>query len=362
MIKGKNIIIVSNEAWGDIWYSKHHYAYELNKTNQVLFIDPPRKWSFWNLFKHRISKRNIYSNLTVISYTNFLPRFFLKWNNKIVSKRIRKWNDKNGFKTDLFWTFDPYRLYDPKILGADKAIFHAVDKYLFIHPAEELLYNNVDAFVFVAEEFVNDYLKYEKPNLVVPHGIAEEKSLDETNHSPLIPYENYFLYMGMIDGRLDYPWMVKLVEKFDQEIFVFLGDIKKVEHPDFQRLFIEKKYPNVIHLPAVHALKLKFYLEKAKACLAPMWDGWDGNMISHHKVLQYLSHGKPVFSPVFSAYQSFSELLYMEKNAERLLHEIDVFLKEGESEFLSERRIQFTKNLSYQTHVNNILNFIYTVK
>ena len=93
-----------------------------------------------------------------------------------------------------------------------------------------------------------------------------------------------------------------------------------------------------------------------------MWDGWDGNMISHHKVLQYLSHGKPVFSPVFSAYQSFSELLYMEKNAERLLHEIDVFLKEGESEFLSERRIQFTKNLSYQTHVNNILNFIYTVK
>ena len=60
MIKGKNIIIVSNEPWGDIWYSKHHYAYELNKTNQVLFIDPPRKWSFWNLFMQGISKRDIY--------------------------------------------------------------------------------------------------------------------------------------------------------------------------------------------------------------------------------------------------------------------------------------------------------------
>ena len=362
MVNKKNIIVVSNEAWGNIWYSKHHYAYELNKTNEVIFINPPSKWSFGNLFKSSISERKVYSNLTVISYQNFLPRFFLQWNNRIVSKRIRKFMKKNEFKTDLFWTFDPYRLYDPKLLGSDKSIFHVVDQYLFIHPAEIPLHNNIDAFVFVAKDLVGEYLKYKKPFIVIPHGIPNVVNNDEIDQLPEIPYEDYFLYIGMIDERLDYSFIIKMVEKFDKEIFIFLGDFRNVEHPDFQKIFIEKKHQNVIHIPAVPALKLNFYLKKAKICLAPMWDGWAGNMISHHKVLQYLSHGKPVFCPLFSAYQRFSDLLYMENNHELLLRKIEIFLNDGESELLSERRKQYTEKLTYQSHVNDILNFIYPPK
>lgn len=39
-LKGKRIVTASNEGWGDVWFSKHNYAYELSKHNEVLFVDP----------------------------------------------------------------------------------------------------------------------------------------------------------------------------------------------------------------------------------------------------------------------------------------------------------------------------------
>lgn len=32
------------EPWGDMWYSKHHYAAELSKCRIEYFISPPDKW------------------------------------------------------------------------------------------------------------------------------------------------------------------------------------------------------------------------------------------------------------------------------------------------------------------------------
>lgn len=351
-----NIVIVSNEAWGDIWFSKHHYAHELSKSNQVWFIDPPGKWSPLNLFKSEISSRKINDNLNVISYSNFLPYKFFKLNNKVVSARLNNFFKKRNKTIDIFWSFDPLRLYEPKLLNARFSIFHAVDKYLFQFPTEILLHQNADVFVVVAEEFKEQYTKYNKPILFVPHGIPSGESI--LNHNTEILPEDYTLYMGMIDIRLDYHFIKKMALRFPEEKFLFLGDIKNVSDDIFEEIFIHKKFPNIIHHPAVHALKLKYFVDNSKCCLAPMNKEWAGNMISHHKILQYMASGKAVFSPEFSAYKSFSDLLYMNNNNDELLNKMQNFYSSGEDEQLMHKRLNYVQNQSYNSHISKIIEFI----
>ena len=32
-LENQTILVTSNEPWGDLWYSKQNYAYELSKKN-----------------------------------------------------------------------------------------------------------------------------------------------------------------------------------------------------------------------------------------------------------------------------------------------------------------------------------------
>lgn len=357
MEKKKNIIIISNESWGEIWYSKHHYAHELSKTNNVFFINPTSSWKLKNLFQSKVQSHLIHESLTVLNYYNFLPHFFFKFNNSIVSKRIFKFFNKQKIEVDIFWTFDPYRLFNPRLLKSKKSIFHVVDKYLFIHKAEIPLHKNVDGFVVVAEDFREQYEQYKKPIIFIPHGISLDK-LSLNNPIDSTTYQNYILYVGQIDSRLDYELIVKLAIEFPNETFLFVGGLKEVNNENYNQLFIQKKFKNIIHIPPVHALLLSEFIKRAKVCIAPMWDGWAGNMISHHKVLQYLAYGKPVFSPVFSAYKSFSELLYMETSHDNFIDKMKKFISIGESNHLIDERIKLALENSYNKHVESILNFI----
>ena len=76
-LKNQIIVLVSNEQWSDIWFSKHHYANELSQKNKVLFINPPKQWNIKNVFFNTITTTRISSNLEIVSYQNYFP-FTLK--------------------------------------------------------------------------------------------------------------------------------------------------------------------------------------------------------------------------------------------------------------------------------------------
>ena len=84
MIQNNSILLISNEPWGDIWFSKHHYANELSANNDVYFIDPPKGWSLSSLFSNQLEIEVINERLKVVRYSNSLPiRFFPKVFTKI---------------------------------------------------------------------------------------------------------------------------------------------------------------------------------------------------------------------------------------------------------------------------------------
>lgn len=346
-LEGSDILVTSNEPWGPVWYSKHHYAYELSKKNRVIFIDPVKPWRSQALCGPRPRLVPVAQNLWVLQYRNPLPSssaLSFKLNNRIVSCSIGRALRKMGFRTDLLLSFDPSRLYAPALLRAKSSLFVAVDDYIHSMRGERLLYERVDGFLSISEQFNATYQAYGKPLLNISHAIsAEEFGGPPSNDMPA----GAGLYIGAMDHRLDLPLIQAMAERFPTVPFVFIGPYRLGQNESASRLFRQGAYPNLILRGAVEAKALRGYVSAARFCIAPMDAALRGNAISHHKVFQYLAQGKAVFSPVFSEYTPISSLLYMATGHDAILSQMARYLERGEDPGLEGQRITFARSRTY---------------
>ena len=365
-ISKQNILIISNEPWGEVWYSKHNYAYELSKRNKVVFVNPLGKWKLSSVFTSRIQKEQISENLSLLSYYNPLPvrtNFLTRTNNWLVSIRLRKWLRKNGLNNFVVWSFDPFRLYDAKLLGARLGIYHCVDLYGFKYYGENQLSKKCDALFLTSSTFLDTYKQYTKPKFIVPHGISEEEFNLETSELSKLDLKEtgYGLYTGVVDLRIDFLFLEKVLIEFKDVTFVFIGPLKLPESIVAHRIFVEKKYPNVVVTGQRHFKSLKYYIHKAKFCISFMDVSYAPNMIHHHKTLHYLAQGKPIFSPVFSEYKKNDHLFYMSNNHDDLLHLLSNFIEHGEDIGLCEKRIEFAREYTFERIFKKSHTFLNTI-
>ena len=356
-LENKNIIIISNEPWGDVWYSKQNWAYELSKKNKVYFFNSPEKWSFLNLFRIRIKSYDYSSNLTVVEYEDCLPlrRILLvqKLNDFIIGKRIRSWLSKRGVKKTLFWSFDPFRFLKPVVLKPDLSIFMRVDR--FQTKKENELIKNIDGLILTAEELLDDYRV--KHKLFLSHGISEEEFILDNDFAP--PYKSgYILYVGNIDHRLDVDLLRKLVTEMSNERFLFIGRVNPIDSAIFAEIFIEKKYNNVIVHGVEHFKNLKNYIHYSKACIAPMDVSVHGNAVHHHKTLQYLAMGKAVISPKFNDEINRGGMIFNYKDGDEALSLLRN-LNEIDSKELSKKRIEFASQFTYDCLISQVGDFLF---
>ncbi len=353
-LENQNIVIISNEPWGDIWYSKQNYAYELSKLgNKVYFVDPPDPYEIRNLFANHFTLKPYSDNLFIIKYKNRLPASaFNILNNRWVTKDLENFLASIGVKEYILWTFDPVRLNDPSLFkNAKYKIFHCVDIYKFeYYPNLKALLKNMDVMFSTAQSFIDDYSPYSKaPTKIVPHGISNEEFIINNQELTLFDLDivNYNLYVGVIDARIDYELLEKMLVNFPNEKFVFIGPLKLPENPLAHRIFTEKKYSNLVIAGPRHFKTLKVFIYHAKSCLALMDKNYFGNLVHHHKTLVYLTQGKPVFSVLCEAYHGLDDIMYLYNSHEEMLNMFDHFLKNGEPEYLKQKRIEYAKQYSF---------------
>jgi hypothetical protein len=359
-LENQTILVTSNEPWGDLWYSKQNYAYELSKKNTVYFINPPTKWSPGNLISNPVTEGSYNENLHYINYENFLPlrsNFLNKLNNKMVSRHLQKYFAKKGIKDTILWAFDPLRLYNHNLLGCKLGIYHCVDFYYFQYLGEYELCKNSDLLFATSQRFLDDYKDYDAPKYVVPHGISSEEfiTLPEELNNMDIDIEDYAIYTGVIDHRMDFSLLERAVQQFPDLPFLFVGPVRLYHRPikeqdlgAAKRIFEEKKYKNVHAIGARHFKTLKNYIKNAKFCISFMDMEYHANTVHHHKTLVYLTQGKPIFGPVFSEYKDMGEILYMDNDGNKLLLLIKKFLEEGEDASLEELRIQHARHYTFE--------------
>lgn len=351
-LENQTIIIISNEPWGDMWYSKHNWANELSKKNNVFFINPPEKWRPTNLLSSNITITDYTESLSIIDYNNRLPftrsELIYQVNEFFISKSILKKIKKEKI---IFWSFDPYRFSSPQLFKPLRSIFFRVDIF-FLKPREQRLIKNVDGVIVTAKQLLEGVNA--KKELVVSHGIAEAEFTCEAN----IEYdEGFILYVGGIDYRMDIKLLEKMLLAFPNEKFLFIGKVHNLDNELFQQLFFQNKYPNLIVHGVEHFKKLKNYVAKAKACLAPMDLTVPGNAVHHHKSLQYLAMGKPIISPIFNDEINNDEHILGYKTPEEAI-EILKNINTTETTKLQENRIKFAKQFLYSNLIKKVEAFI----
>lgn len=359
-LEQQTIVVTSNEPWGDLWYSKQNYAYELSKKNTVYFINPPTQYSVKNLISNPITEGSYNENLHYIDYQNFLPLrndALIRKNNKMVSNHLKKYFHKKGIDDYIMWAFDPLRLFNHKLLGAKLGIYHCVDYYYFQYIGEHELCTHSDFLFATSQRFLDDYTKYDAPKHVVPHGISsEEFTTDPKELANLdIDVEDYAVYVGVIDHRMDFSLLEKALIRFPDLPFVFVGPVRLYSRPikeqdlgAAQRIFEQKKYSNMHSIGSRHFKTLKNYIKKAKLCISFMDMEYHANTVHHHKTLVYLTQGKPVFGPIFSEYKDFGNIMYMDNDGAKQLDLIADFLQNGEDPQLEKMRIEHAKKYTFE--------------
>jgi len=349
-LENRNIIIISNEAWGDIWYSKHNYAFELAKKNNVYFLNPPRPFSLPNIFSAPIKEIKVSGNLTVLEYPNVLPVSifgFWKFNDKIILKKLKKFFDKKNIYNLIFWTFDPIRLGFPELLKPKLIIFHAVDDYFFSFPSEALLATKADHIFCVTDKFVEKYKTYTNNITVLPHVIPDNEFLPMSTkrNNPLKG-----VFIGKMDLRIDADFNFKVFKTFPAVQFTIVGQLSE----EFQDLFKKENLKNVNLIPPVKSVEIKNYVRDADFCFI-FKKIYKGNNISSHKLLQYLAQGKPIFGTDFSDMSDeLKNTLYLNNSSDKVINMLRNFSENGEGPEKAEIRVKYAKLNTFSSALSRI--------
>ncbi len=341
-LEDQNILIVSNEAWGPVWYSKHNYAWQLSQKNKVYFLNPAVRFSPLNVFKKNLVSEKINDNLITLSYKNILPvklNFFRLINEWYVFKILHRYFDNNKVKNIVFWTFDPIRLSTPEKLNPKIIILHAVDHYLFTYPSEILLSKKADYVFCVSDVIARSYQKYTTKTYVIPHAVPDDEFLPiKTERSKKITG----IYVGTIDIRLDFNFINHITNVFPDITFRFIGVIR----PSIETMFNKDKN-NIIFEGALPFTELKHQIREADFCFLFKDIYHLGNSISSHKMLQYFAQGKPIFATIMEQYKSINTLLYMENDLEKMEKMMRHFVEHCENQELIQKRIDYAKEHSF---------------
>lgn len=342
--KGKNILVISTESWDHIPVSKHHYSIELATSGAVIyFLNPPS------------AKEGIHESapgLFVIDYKtikglNRLPSFLRDFFNKRLLKKI-KTICKAGF--DVAWSFDPNRFQNLSLIGAKAKIYHTVDIH---HTKLEFeIANTADLIIGVSDLILNKFNSLKAKRIKINHGVRSHffhQPQPETRKSI-----STIGYVGNLDNFcIDKKTLIRIVEENRSVAFKFIGPYK-TDSPLANQL---KQYSHCRLIGRVPTEELPDFFADIDLFLMT-YDGADQKVNSnHHKILEFLSTGKPTVINFTDEYKSHRDVVVMSDRNDELPGLLKMVVGNPERYFSDElvtKRIQFARLNSYQAHIETI--------
>lgn len=292
-------IVISNESWGDIWFSKQHYAFELAKLGyRVYFINPQPKWRLANLFSWSYQEKWLNENLCIIDFKNLLPvisPFIVHINDFFNCIKLKSISRKG--RLNIHWQFDPNR-FVKFLLRPTKRIYHVVDPYDSIW-ADSVLAAKSDLIVCSSREYLDHYSRKSSNVIFIPHGVSSEQMLIDQQKRETIRNEfgEYFVFVGAIIDDIDFNLLEKIVKQFS---IVMIGPIQ-IKDPDKMEHWMSLENSESLHyLGVMHVHELNSYIGASiGGLLLYRFDHKAAvGVRSPLKVLNYLAQEKPVISSI----------------------------------------------------------------
>ncbi len=353
----KTIIITSNEDWSEIWYSKQHYANELSKLGyEVYFLNAPKKWSPFNIFKLGLRRLKVKDNFEVLSYWNqfplkLFPRLFLRLNDTLNCWKLRSLTKKNN--DIIWWHFDPFRFVYLPYFNGIKRIYHVTDDF-FEHETDQLLAKEADLVVATSYPHYENYLKkFPSKTIHIPHGIADEQI------GEAIPAtDDQILLVGTMNDDYDYDLLELITEMLPNATLKIVGpeSLKdKQNQAKFQNLISRS---NVDYIGAVHSNELVSHIRQANVCIS----AYKFNMtrvLSSLKILNYLGQQKPVVTTINYGFESLQNKgVFLATDPSDFIQIIEAILQR-KSLLDTDAVKEYLNNRKYPVLINKILNSLY---
>jgi hypothetical protein len=366
---GKKAIVVSPQSWGKMFISKHHYAVELSKLGyEVFFVNPPKENKLGGLPNIKIEATE-YENLVTVNHSLFFSNYFkfhLPFLHHILIFVQRWLLLKKIGKADLILSFDLTNNFPLKGLACKK-IFFAADE-----PRAQQNFvsaRNADLIVSVSQHILDFYEKYfpKTKKLLINHGLSEEflnipKDLPKKYDGINIGLSGNFLF-----NDIDYPILLQIVEENPEVKFHFYGnhstecnisaDSSKANLDFLQQI---KLSTNCIFHGVLGKRELALELNQMGAfliCYDPQKGQSSGS--NSHKILEFLSTGRVIFSSHFSYYEG-TDLFVMNTSRVdnsllvKLFHEGISSLNQINNSHLQEARMVYSQDNSYNQNLVKI--------
>lgn len=370
-LRNKTVYLISPERWGKMRISKHHYALELaDQGCTVYFIEPPTLDTQGVTIRQTDDHPRVY----VVTYKpvfrgeRFLPAVIFEW---LLRRQIRLLVDQIGRKPDVVWCFQSFLFRNLSWFGAPVRIFFLADQFnkqgtppevdsaSLVLAVSDTIYNRIRAgnkSVFRINHGLQKYF-----HAAIPEALASASDLPAESHRTVG-------YLGNLRiESMDRDAILTVIEAHPELTFIFWGSYKTnelnlggLQDHDSDRFIAQLEAKSNVQLRgAFHGQELLSQMKEVDL----FWQCFKLNLTvfsdgsNSHKMLEYLSTGKPVISQPLSSYKG-SDLIYMMSPSDR---DFPSFfsatlkkLQAGEDPALSRRRMEFAKDNSYAAQLRRI--------
>jgi GT2 family glycosyltransferase/glycosyltransferase involved in cell wall biosynthesis len=212
-----------------------------------------------------------------------------------------------------------------------------------ITQAEERLVRQSDLLVVTAQRLFNKWRKLDRPMVLARNAVDYDFYSERLQPNSLLAGVEHPVvgYYGAIADWFDLELMIHVARSRPNYTFVLLGGVFEVSVAELAGL------PNVKLFGQQPYETMPLYLHSFDACLIPFKINDTTAATDPVKVYEYLSGGKPVVTVALPELQPFGELLYIAKDRDDFVRQLDQALAEKDSE-MAERRRSFASQNTWQ--------------
>ncbi len=374
MLKGENIIYVSNDYSPDVKTSSHQVVAILSQYNRILYVESGgmrRPQGTTRDFKRIVNKLSKWLegvkriNDHVFVYTLFLLPFHKyalarKFNEWFVAFSVRRRVRQLGFENAILWFFIPHVGHLAGKLGEKAKVYYCTDEHTEMPGVDKEALRNLETgllkkadVVFVTSRNmqkkkgeINSNVHY-SPHAVRFDHFAKTQSGETVVAAGLTALQGTVVgYIGMVDIWFDQELLGQVAERLPHSHFVIVGRVGT-------DISILQRFPNIHFLGPKKFEELPSYLKRFDVCMIPFQVNELTRNLNPIKLKEYLAAGKPVVTTPLPDMEEYMEVIEMASESQAFAEKIEKLVREDSPDRIRQRMDRMRED-SWESRVEKI--------
>lgn len=382
VINQKSVIVFLGAEYNSLTpWAEQYLPIHLSRYAKVLCFEYPRFTTLYKIFVGKVPLIEKKSNKLIIYHSfGIIPfgRKFLLLNflNHFINLLFLKMFFKRYLTNTTIITFTPEYIFASSLFKNCSVFYHVLDEYTSLpwwnstlqksqfKILEKMIIKIAKKIIVVSSTLYKKYSQFHKNVYCYPTPTRTKlflnsnnkvvKCLDDMNRlsKPILGF------IGTInDWKLDIDLLTKVIKKYTDISFVFIGQINKRSN-HFNMLL--NRASNIYYLGYKPLQLLPYYLSRFDVCIIPYKTNKYGESAYPIKIMEYLALGKPIVTTGLPSikYLADRNLIYWARNSNEFKNYIRLALSEPKNTLIIKQRIDEAKKNDWEIRIREYLKII----